>query len=211
MVLVPGAVGAGHVEDDVDGFVGVALVVVVDGAVRVQELVGDVSQDGGAAWGDAAFGDLDKKIGEEFVDGDSGLEVREFPDEFGGEVKGVTLGLLARGAHGGTHGEMVKTKTKMRLGGGVAAAFAIGETMLAAGGVVLGCNSLDFNGGAGVRRRGVHDFLVGGYTPPWKWKVVKAKALLRGHFAMDWKQERWMAGNRLLLPGRNSPARYLRR
>jgi len=39
---------------------------------------------------------------------------------------------LAGGTRGGTHGEMVKAKTKMRIGGGVAAAFAIGETMLAA-------------------------------------------------------------------------------
>jgi hypothetical protein len=100
--------------------------------VRVQELVGDVSQNGGAARGDAAFGDLDKEFREKLVDLGGGLEVGEFPEEFGGEVNRVTLGLLARGTHGGTHGEMVKTKPKMGMGGGVAAAFAIGETMLAA-------------------------------------------------------------------------------
>jgi hypothetical protein len=81
--------GAGHIHDDVDVVVGVSLVVVVNGAVGVQELVGNVSQDRGAARGDAALGDEGKKIGEELVDGDGGLEVGEFPDEFGGEIDGV--------------------------------------------------------------------------------------------------------------------------
>jgi hypothetical protein len=48
--------------------VGVAFVVVINGAAGVEGLVGDVGQDGGAARGDAAFGDLEKKSGEEFVD-----------------------------------------------------------------------------------------------------------------------------------------------
>jgi hypothetical protein len=150
MVLVLRTIGARTAHDDVDGPVGVAVVVVINGAVRVEELVGDVGQDGGAARGDAALGDLDEEIGEEFVDGDGGLEVGEFADELGGEIRGVGLGKLARGAHGGTQGEMVEAKTK--LGSGVAAAFAVGETMLAAVGIAVGRNCLDFNGGAGVRR-----------------------------------------------------------
>jgi hypothetical protein len=92
MFVVLGTIGARTVHDDGDGAVGVALVVVVDGTVRVEELVGNVGQDGGAARGDAAFGDLDKQIGEELVDGDGGLEVGEFPDELGGEIRGVGLG-----------------------------------------------------------------------------------------------------------------------
>jgi len=72
--------------------VGVALVVVVDGAVGVEELIGDVGQDGGAARGDAALGDLDKEIGEELVDREGGLELGEFADEFRGEIRGVGLG-----------------------------------------------------------------------------------------------------------------------
>jgi len=72
----------------------VALVVVVDGAVGMQELVGDVSQDGGAARGDAAFGDEGEKIGEEFVDREGGLELGEFADKFCGEIDGVRRGGL---------------------------------------------------------------------------------------------------------------------
>jgi hypothetical protein len=97
MFVVLGTIGARTVQDDGDGAVGVALVVVVDGAVGVQELVGDVGQDGCAARRDAAFGDEGEKIGEEFVDGDGGLEVGEFPDEFGGEIDGVGRGGLRLG------------------------------------------------------------------------------------------------------------------
>jgi len=130
-VLGSVADGAGHIHDDVDVVV-VGVIFAVDGAVGVQELVGDVSQNGGAARGDAALGHLDEEAGEKLPDVGAGGELGEFGEEFGGEVNRVTLGWLARGTHGGTHGEMVKTKTKMGLRGGVAAAFAIGETMLAA-------------------------------------------------------------------------------
>jgi hypothetical protein len=70
----------------------VTLVVVVDGAVGVQELVGDVGQDGGAARGDAALADLDEEIGEELVDREGGLELGEFANEFCGEIRGVAVG-----------------------------------------------------------------------------------------------------------------------
>ncbi len=130
MVVVLGAVWArGVVPDDGDGLL---VDFAVDGAVGVQELVGDVGQNGGAARGDPAFGHLDEQAGEKLPDVGAGGELGEFGEEFGGEVHGVTWGWLAGGTHGGTDGEMVKTKTKMGLGGGVAAAFAIGETMLAA-------------------------------------------------------------------------------
>jgi hypothetical protein len=58
-----GAVGARAVADDGDGAVGVALVVVINGAVGVEELVGDVGQDGGVARGDAALGDEGEEMG----------------------------------------------------------------------------------------------------------------------------------------------------
>ena len=87
IVLVPRAAQAGHIYDDADVAVGVALVVVIDGAMGVQELVGDIGQDGSAARGDAALGDKDKEISEELVDGDGGLEVGEFPDEPNGEIE----------------------------------------------------------------------------------------------------------------------------
>jgi hypothetical protein len=60
MVLVLRAIGAGTVHDDVDGAIGVAVVVVINGAVGVEELVGDVGQHRGAARGDMALGDLDE-------------------------------------------------------------------------------------------------------------------------------------------------------
>ncbi len=67
------------------------VAVIVDGAVRVQELVRNVSENGGAARGDAAFGDEDKKFGEKCVDFRGELEFGEFPEEFGGEIVGVGL------------------------------------------------------------------------------------------------------------------------
>jgi hypothetical protein len=44
------------------------FVFALDGAVRVEELIGDVGHDGGAAWGDAALGDQDEEAGEKLVD-----------------------------------------------------------------------------------------------------------------------------------------------
>ena len=60
--IVSGGARAVHDDGDVVVVFGVALVVVVNGAVGVQELVGDVSQDGSAARGDAAFGDLEERL-----------------------------------------------------------------------------------------------------------------------------------------------------
>jgi hypothetical protein len=124
-----GAIGAGDaLHADGDGFAGVALVVVINGAVGMEELVGDVGQDGGTARGDAAFGDEGKKIGEEFVDGDGGLEVGEFADELGGEIDGVGGGGLRLG--------VAETKTGARVHDGkLAAATAVG-VMAAAGPLV---------------------------------------------------------------------------
>ncbi len=85
----------------------------VNGAVGVEELVGDVGQDGGAARGDPAFGDEGEEAGEEFVDVDAGIEVGEFGQEVGGEVFRVTVRLL-RGA-GVAQTEMVRTESKVGL------------------------------------------------------------------------------------------------
>jgi hypothetical protein len=126
MVFVLRAIGARSVHDDGDGFVaGVALVVVINRAVRMQELVGNVSQDGGAARGDAAFRDEGEEIGEELVDGDGGLEVREFPDELGGKIDGVGRGRLRLG--------MAETKTGARIHDGKLAAATLVGVMAAAG------------------------------------------------------------------------------
>jgi len=76
----------------------------VDGAVGVKELVGDVTQDGGAAWRDTPCGNKDQELGEELVDVNGGLELGEFGEEFGGEVKGIIWRLLKPRADGGTLG-----------------------------------------------------------------------------------------------------------
>jgi hypothetical protein len=53
-------------------------VIAGDGAVRVEELVGNVGEDRGAAGGDATFGDQDEKTSEELADMHSGVEFGEF-------------------------------------------------------------------------------------------------------------------------------------
>jgi len=58
-----------EVENRLAAMLGLEVVIEGDGAMGVEELVGDVGQDGGAARGDAAFGDEDK---EPVVSGQSG-------------------------------------------------------------------------------------------------------------------------------------------
>jgi hypothetical protein len=68
--------------DHGDLFLELEEVFAVDGAVGMEELVGDVGQDGGAARGDAAFGDKDQELGERLVDVDGRVELGEFGEEF---------------------------------------------------------------------------------------------------------------------------------
>src|SRR5713226_7288465 len=111
-----GAVWARGVPDDGDGLL---IDFAVDGAVGVQELVGDVSQNGGATRGDAAFGHLDEEPGEKLPDVGAGGELREFGEEFGGEIVRVGLGWLRLG--------MPETKTGARVHDGkLAAATLVG-------------------------------------------------------------------------------------
>jgi hypothetical protein len=128
----PVTLGARHVKDDSLGLVVYGIGFEENGAVGVEELVGDVGEDGGAAGGDATFGDKDQEPREELVDVDGGVELGEFGEEVGGEVSEIALVLLAAGADGGARGEVVKAKTKMGIGGVFSAAFAVGEEMLAA-------------------------------------------------------------------------------
>jgi hypothetical protein len=65
---------------------GLSFVFACDGAVRMEELVGDVGEDGGAARGYAAFGDEDQEAVEKLVDVRGGIELREFGEEFREEV-----------------------------------------------------------------------------------------------------------------------------
>ena len=90
--------------DHGDLFLELEKVFAVDGAVGVEELVGDVTQDRGAARRDAPFGNKDQELGEELVDVNGGLKLGEFGEEFPGEVEGIIWRLLEPGADGGTLG-----------------------------------------------------------------------------------------------------------
>jgi hypothetical protein len=80
--------GVRDVEDDLGVFLGGFE---SDGAVGVEELVGDVGKDRGAAWGDTAFGDEGEEAAEELADVGAGGELGEFGEEVGGEVFRVVL------------------------------------------------------------------------------------------------------------------------
>jgi hypothetical protein len=71
-----------------------AIGLALDGYERVQELIGDVGQDGGAARGDAVLHDEDKEPGEELIDLLGGLEIVELDQEIGGQVNVDRLGML---------------------------------------------------------------------------------------------------------------------
>ena len=89
------------------------VVIVGDGAVGVEELVGDVGEDGGTARGDATFGNEGEEPGEKLADVYAGGEFGELGKEVGGEVFRVTVRLL-RGA-GVAQTEMVRTESKVGL------------------------------------------------------------------------------------------------
>jgi hypothetical protein len=125
---------ARHIVDDSDGlFVG-GIGFEDDGAVRVEELVGDVGQDGGATGGDAAFGDENEEAGEELVDVNGGVELGELGEKVGGEVFRVVLRGLSRGGDQrgvaetevGASIQNSKTATAT-VGGEMAAAWMIGR------------------------------------------------------------------------------------
>src|SRR5260370_42273944 len=80
------AIGARHIDDDALGLVVARVCFAGDSAVGGEELVGDVGEYGGAAWGDTAFGDESEKGGEELVDVDAGVEFGAVWEEVRGKV-----------------------------------------------------------------------------------------------------------------------------
>ena len=58
----------------------------LDGNQRVEKLVGDVSEHGGATRGDTILNDEDEELGKELVDLLGGLQVVELTEEVGGKV-----------------------------------------------------------------------------------------------------------------------------
>jgi hypothetical protein len=69
----------------------------VDGGEGMEELIGDVSEDGGTTGRDFVFGEEKEKAGKEVVDGDGGAEFLEVSSEGGGGVGGLALVLDAVG------------------------------------------------------------------------------------------------------------------
>jgi len=123
---------AGHVEDDFLGLVVFGLGFQDNGAVGVEELVGDVGQDGGAARRDAAFGDKDQELGEELVDVIGVLELGEFREEVGGEVFRVVVDGYRNGGGDVCLG-VAEAKAGVRWKAGKAAALAVGIKIGATG------------------------------------------------------------------------------
>ena len=78
----------------------------------VEELIGDVAQDGSAARRDAALGDQGKQANEELTKVDGAGELGELGKKVGGEVFRVIVGML-RGTRV-TETEMVRTKPGVR-------------------------------------------------------------------------------------------------
>ena len=122
--------GVRDVEDDLGVFLG-GSGFEGDGAVGVEELVGDVGEDGGAAGGDAAFGDEGEEAAEELADVGAGGELGEFGEEVGGEMGEIALVLLECGTDGGTTLEVSDAKTETGSGCEFATALAVRKEMLA--------------------------------------------------------------------------------
>jgi len=142
----------------------------VDGAVRVEELVGDVGKDGGPAWGDAALGNQDEQPGKKLADIRARGELGEFREQVGGEVFGVGLG-RDRSGDGGDGLRVAEAKTKVSRQTGKAAALAVGIEIGAARnfGFARDCDGI--GDGAGANRCAVHEFFLflvkrGVHTPP---------------------------------------------
>ncbi len=125
----PVTLGARHVNDDSLGLVIDGLGFEDDGTVRVEELVGDVSEDGGAAGGDASFGDEGEEAGEELADVRAGVEPGEFGEEVSGEVCRVVLWRLGCSDQGG----VAETEVRAGVENGETAAGTVGGEMAAAG------------------------------------------------------------------------------
>ena len=132
--------------------------------VRVEELIGDVSENGSASRRDAAFGDHSEQAGEKLAEIDSGRELGELREEVGREVFGVVVQLQGSGGFGQT--EMVRTKAEVRLRASEAATLAVGVAIEATGGIVEG-NAGRFREGrdAGIFLGWVHDVPYWGYPP----------------------------------------------
>jgi hypothetical protein len=131
---------------------------------RVEELIGDVSENGGASRRDAASGDQREETGEKLTEINSGGKLGEVGEEVGREVFGIVVQLQGSGGFG--QAEMVRTKAEVRLGASEAATLPIGEAVQAASGIVEGdASQFRENGNAGTFFGWIHGVPFLGGTP----------------------------------------------
>ena len=102
----------------------------------MEELIRDVSENGGAARRDAAFGNQSEESAEKLAEIDSGRELREVGEEVGGEVFRIVIQLQGSGGFG--QAEMVRTEAEARLLAREAATLAVGVAIEATGGILEG-------------------------------------------------------------------------
>jgi hypothetical protein len=131
---------------------------------RVEELIGDVSENGGASRRDAAFGDQSEEAGEKLAEIDSRRELREVGEEVAGKVFRIVIQL--QGSDGFGQAEVVRTKAEVRLRASEAATLPIGEAIQATSGIVEGDTSqFRENGDAGTFFGWIHDVPFRGGPP----------------------------------------------
>src|SRR5467141_2468597 len=148
--------------------------------MRVEELIGYVSENGGASRRDAASGNQSEEAGEELARIDSGGELGEFGEEVGRKVFRVVIQLQGSGGFG--QAEMVRAEAEVRLRASEAATLAVGVTIEATCGIVQGkAGQFRENGDAGVFLGWVHDVPSWGY-PRAICMNIKRKDLRNLHF-----------------------------
>jgi hypothetical protein len=130
-----------------------------DGVVGVEELVGDVGEDGGAARRDAAFGDESEEAGEELADVVGGIELGELGEEVGGEVFGVVEGVRGHELGDAVLG-VAKAEAEMGGQAGKAATLAIGIDEGAARRIDFHWRRHGNDGGDRAIECGVHGFFL---------------------------------------------------
>ena len=145
----------------------------------MKELVGDVSENGGAPRRDAASGNQSEEAGEEFAQIDSGGELGEFGEEVGREVFRVVVQLQGSGRFG--QAEMVRTEAEVRLRASEAATLTVGVAIQATSGIVEeGAGRFREGGEAGIFLGWIHDAPYGG-TPRAIRMNIKGKDLRNLH------------------------------
>jgi hypothetical protein len=178
--------GAGQVKEDLLGLAAVSL---FDGAMGMEELARDESENGSAARPNAALDYLNQKASQELANVGGRREFGGFGKELRGEVFEVVGSRCGQGF--GHAGVQKVARAEAGLRAAEAAAAAIGIEVLAAGGIVLWRSDRDCDGGDRISDCGVHDFpLCRGY-PPHCCKDLKTKELRIGQCVSDWKEREW--------------------